>query len=130
MRSIRILVLRLARENTSWGYRRIHGELLVIGVKVAASTVWQILKDAGIDPAPERTSQTWATFLRSQAEVILAADFMQTVTLPSARIYVVAVIEQASRRVRILGTTAHPTAAWVTRLTPSSPEVLRVTRRG
>jgi putative transposase len=56
VRSIRVLVLRLARENSSWGYRRIHGELLVVGVKVAASTVWEILTDAGIDPAPERTS--------------------------------------------------------------------------
>jgi putative transposase len=66
VRSIRTLVLRLARENSSWGYRRIHGELLVLGVKVAASTVWEILTDAGIDPAPQRTSQTWAAFLRSQ----------------------------------------------------------------
>src|SRR5437016_131735 len=56
VRSIRTLVLRLARENSSWGYRRIHGELLVLGVKVAASTVWEILREAGIDPAPQRTS--------------------------------------------------------------------------
>lgn len=51
LRSIRALVLRLAQENPSWGYRRIHGELLVLGIKVAASTVWEILKEAGIDPA-------------------------------------------------------------------------------
>jgi putative transposase len=63
VRSIRILVLRLARENDSWGYRRIHGELLILGIKVAASTVWEILHDAGIDPAPTRTTQGWATFL-------------------------------------------------------------------
>jgi putative transposase len=113
VRSIGVLVLRLARENSSWGYRRIHGELLVLGVKVAASTVWQILNDAGIDPAPERTSQTWAAFLRSQAEVILAADFFETVTLTGTRMYVLAVIEHANRRVRILGATAHPSAAWV-----------------
>jgi hypothetical protein len=61
-------VLRLARENDSWGYRRLHGELLTIGVKVAASTVWQILREAGIDPAPHRTATTWAAFLRSQAD--------------------------------------------------------------
>ena len=67
VRSIRQLVLRLARENPCWGYRRIHGELLVLGIKVAASTVWEILHQAGIDPAPERTSTTWASFLRSQA---------------------------------------------------------------
>jgi transposase InsO family protein len=108
------LVLRLAHENGSWGYRRIHGELLVLGVKVAPSTVWEILKDAGIEPAPERTSHRWTTFLRSQAEAILAADFFETVTLTGARMYILAVIEHASRRIRILGATAHPTAGWVT----------------
>jgi transposase len=90
VRSIRALVLRLARENSSWGYRRIHGELLVLGIKVAASTVWEILSDAGIDPAPERTSTNWAVFLRSQAEAILAADFFETVTLTGAPMYVLA----------------------------------------
>ncbi len=114
IRSIRLLVLRLARENSSWGYRRIHGELLVLGVKVAASTVWEILRDAGIDPAPERSSTTWATFLRTQAQALLAADFVETFTLTGTRMYVLAVIEHATRRVRILGATAHPTAAWVT----------------
>jgi putative transposase len=113
IRSIRTLVLRLARENSSWGYRRIHGELLVLGVKVAASTVWEILKEAGIDPAPQRTSQTWAPFLRSQAQAIIAADFFEATTLGGARLYVLAIIEHATRRVRILGATAHPTAAWV-----------------
>ena len=73
VRSIRLLVLRLARENPCWGYRRIHGELLVLGIKIAASTVWEILQQAGIDPAPERTSTTWASFLRSQAEPCLPA---------------------------------------------------------
>jgi putative transposase len=114
VRSVRVLVLRLARENSGWGYRRIHGELLVLGITVAASTVWEILKQAGIDPAPERTSVSWATFLRSQAEAILAADFFEAVTLTGTRMYVLAVIEHATRRVRILGATAHPTAAWVT----------------
>jgi transposase len=113
LRSIRTLVLRLARENNSWGYRRIHGELLVLGVKVAASTVWQILHDTGVDPAPERTNSTWATFLRSQAQGLIAADFFETVTLTGARLYVLAVIEHATRRVRALGVTPHPTAAWV-----------------
>ena len=82
VRSIRVLVLRLVRENPGWGYRRVHGELLVLGVKVAASTVWEILHDAGIDPAPERSSTTWADFLRSQAEALLACDFFDTVTCP------------------------------------------------
>ncbi|GAA2125059.1 hypothetical protein [Actinomadura napierensis] len=70
VRSIRALVLRVVRENPSRGYRRVHGELLVLGVKVAASTVWEILNDAGIDPAPERSATTWAVFLRSQDEAM------------------------------------------------------------
>ncbi|ONI92942.1 integrase [Saccharothrix sp. ALI-22-I] len=113
VRSIRLLVLRLARENPAWGYRRVHGELLVLGIKVAASTVWQILKDAGIDPAAERTSTTWSAFLRSQAGALPACDFFETSTLSGARLYVLAVIEHASRRIHILGATAHPTASWV-----------------
>jgi hypothetical protein len=104
----------LARENSSWGYRRIHGELLVLGIKVAASTVWEILQTAGTDPAPHRTSTTWAAFLRFHAEAIIAADFLETVTLTGARLYMLAVIEHANRRVRIHGATAHPTAARVT----------------
>jgi putative transposase len=66
IRSVRVLVMRLAMENPSWGYRRIHGELLVLGLQVAPSTVWQILTDAGTPPAPERASSIWAQFLRSQ----------------------------------------------------------------
>ncbi len=113
LRSIRTLVLRLARENSSWGYRRVHSELLVLGVKVAASTVWEIMREAGIDPAPDRSATTWTHFLRSQANALLAADFIETVTLSGAPMYILAVIEHASRRIRILGATAHPTAAWV-----------------
>src|SRR5207248_4406646 len=113
VRSIRSLVLRLVADNPSWGYRRVHGELLTLGITVAASTVWEILREAGIDPAPDRAATTWAQFLRSQADALLAADFVETITLSDARMYVLAVIEHASRRVRILGATAHPTAAWV-----------------
>ncbi|MEU8974750.1 integrase core domain-containing protein [Streptomyces monashensis] len=112
VRSIRVLVLRLARENPGWGYRRIHGELVVLRVTVAASTVWAIIRQAGIDPAPERATSTWAHFLCSQAEALLACDFFETVTLSGARLYVFAVIEHASRRVRVLGATTHPTATW------------------
>jgi transposase InsO family protein len=75
--------------------------------------VREILRDAGIDPAPERTSTTWTDFLRSQAGALLACDFFETVTLTGARLYVLAVIEHASRRIRILGATSHPAAAWV-----------------
>ncbi|PSL53267.1 hypothetical protein B0I31_10957 [Saccharothrix carnea] len=107
-------MLRLARENPTWDYCRIHGELLVLGIKIAASTVWQILKDAGIDPAPERTTTTWSAFLRSQAEALLACDFFETSTLSGTRQYVLAVIEHTSRRIRVLGATTHPTASWVT----------------
>jgi transposase InsO family protein len=113
LRSVRVLVLRLARENPSWGYGRLHGELLVLGVKVAASTVWEILKEAGVDPSPRRSSSTWADFLRSQADALLACDFFETVTLTGTRLYAFAVIGHASRRIRILGATAHPTASWV-----------------
>jgi transposase InsO family protein len=113
LRSIRVLVLRLARENGSWGYRRVHGELLTLGITVAPSTVWEILREAGIDPAPDRATTTWKDFLRSQAHALLAADFIEAVTLSGARMYILTVIEHASRRVRVLGVTAHPTAAWV-----------------
>ena len=114
VRSIRVLVLRLARQNPSWGYRRIHGELLVLGIKVAASTVREALRQAGIDPAPDRASTTWASFLRSQADALLACDFFETSTLDGTRQFVLAVIEHATRRSRILGATPHPTASWVT----------------
>ncbi|MGW2153978.1 helix-turn-helix domain-containing protein [Nonomuraea sp. NPDC001699] len=114
VQSIRALVLRLVRENPGWGYRRVHGELTTLGIKVAPSTVWEILKQAGLDPAPERASTTWAGFLRSQADALLAADFIETITLNGQRQYILVVIEHATRRVRVLGTTAHPSASWVT----------------
>ncbi|QDN83181.1 transposase [Streptomyces sp. S1A1-7] len=103
VRPVRALVLRLARENPSWGYRRVHGELLVLGVKVAASTVWEILTETGVDPAPERSSSPWADFLRSQAEALPACGFFGTVTLSGVRMYVLTVIEHANRRIRGLG---------------------------
>jgi putative transposase len=114
IRSIQALVVRLARENPSWGYRRIHGELASLAIRTAPSTVWEILRANHIDPAPRRSQQSWATFLRSQAHTILAADFFETRTLTGTRLFVLAVIEHATRRIRILGTTAHPTAAWTT----------------
>ncbi|MFE3455307.1 integrase core domain-containing protein [Nonomuraea sp. NPDC059194] len=116
VRSIRALVLRLAQENSTWGYRRIHGELAALGIKVAASTVWEILKEHGIAPSPQRTHTGWADFLRDQAGALLACDFFEVRTLTGARLYVFAVIEHATRRIHILGTTAHPTGQWVTQL--------------
>ena len=111
-RNIKTLVLRLARENPEWGYRRLHGELAGLGVKIAASTVWEILKKAGIDPAPRRSALTWSQFLRSQAEAILACDFFTADLLDGTQAHVLAVIEHATRRIRILGVTLHPTGEW------------------
>ena len=104
----------MARDNPSWGYRRIHGELTGLGYKLAPSTVWQILKDAGIDPAPRRSGQTWRVFLEGQAETILAADFFHVDTVFLRRLYVLFFIEHGTRRVYLAGITAHPTGEWVT----------------
>src|SRR5258706_1167540 len=98
------------------GTRRIHAELAALGIKVAASTVWEILREHGAAPAPQRRSTTWADFLRSQADALLACDFFETSTLTGTRLYVFAVIEHATRRTRILSATAHPTATWVVQL--------------
>ena len=83
-----------------------------LGVKVAASTVWEILKNAGINPAPRRCGPTWSQFLRSQTESILACDFFTAELLDGTQAYVLAVIEHATRRIRILGVTLHPTGEW------------------
>jgi len=108
-RSVRALVLRLARENPGWGYRRIHGELADLGIKIAASTAWEILKVNGIDPARHRAGPTWPQFLRSQADAILARDFFTVDLLDGTQAYVLPVIEHATRRIRIPGVTPHPT---------------------
>ncbi len=113
-RNIRVLVRRLARENPDWGYRRIHGELAGLGVKVAASTVWEILKASGIDPGRRQTGPTWSQFLRSQAEAILACGFFTVDLLDGTQAYVLAVIEHATRRIRTIGITLHPTGEWTT----------------
>ena len=108
-------MLRLARENESWGYRRIHGELAGLGIIVAPSTVWQILKDAGISPAPRRYGPGWAEFLRSQAQGILALDFFTADLLNGTKACVLAVTEHGTRRIRVLGATKHPVQAWLVR---------------
>jgi putative transposase len=111
---IRELVVTLARENPAWGYRRIQGELVGLGVKLAASTVWTILKQAGIEPAPKRLETSWAEFLRAQAASILECDFLTVDTLFFKRFYVLFFIELATRRVRIAGITTNPDGRCVT----------------
>ncbi len=81
-------------------------------MKIAASTVWEILNKAGMDPAPRRTAPTWPQFLRSQAEAILACDFFTAELPDGTQAYILAVTEHATRRVRILGVTLHPTGEW------------------
>ena len=112
-RDIRSVVLRLARENESWGYRRIHGEMAGLGITVAPSAVWRILKDAGISPAPRRDGPGWAEFLRSQAQAILAPGFFTAGLLNGTKVYVLAVIEHGTRRIRVLGVTQSPVQSWV-----------------
>jgi transposase InsO family protein len=112
--AIRALVLEMARDNPCWGYRRIHGELTGLGYTLAPSTVWQILKDADIDPAPRRAGQSWRVFLGAQAKTILATDFFHVDTVFLRRLYVLFFIEHGTRRVHLAGITAHPTGEWVT----------------
>src|SRR5919112_1180715 len=110
---VRGLVLRMARENPTWGYRRIQGELVGLGHPIAASTVWTILKAAGIDPAPTRSGPTWQQFLAAQAHAILAVDFAHVDTVFLRRLYTLVVVEHGRRRVHLAGITAHPTGPWV-----------------
>ena len=112
-RAITRLVLRMAADNEHWGYRRITGELAGLGITVAASTVWEILNKHGVDPAPRRASPSWAQFLRSQAEAILALDLFTVDLLDGTKAYVLAAIEHATRRIRILGATEHPGGGWI-----------------
>jgi transposase InsO family protein len=107
------LVLRVASENSSWGYRRIQGELAGLGYPIAASTVWSILKRAGIDPAPRRDGPTWKEFLAAQAQGIVATDFFCVDTLLGQRLYVLFFVEHATRRVHLLGVTANSSEAWI-----------------
>ena len=106
------LVVRLAKENPLWGHRRIHGELTNLGVAVAPSTVWEILRAAGIDPAPRRAGPTWRQFLHVQATGILAVDFLHVDTVLLRRLYVLVFIEHGSRRMHLGGVTANPTGEW------------------
>jgi putative transposase len=112
VRSIARLAVHLAHENPLWGYRRIHGELIKLGIWVAASTVYEILRAAGVDPAPRRNGPSWRQFLHAQAAGILAVDFLHVDTVALNRLYVLVFIEHGSRRMHIGGITAHPTGDW------------------
>jgi transposase len=112
--AVKALVLRVAAENPGWGHRRIHGELTRLGHKMAASTVWNILNRAGIDPAPRRTGPTWRQFLQAQAEHIVAVDFLHVDTINLKRIYALVMLEHGTRRAHLLGVTPHPTGPWTT----------------
>lgn len=111
---LRQLIVRIARENPTWGHRRVHGELCRLGHRVAASTVWKILRAAGIDPARDRTGPTWMEFIRSHAAGIIATDFACVDTATLRRFHVLFVIEVGSRRVHLAGITTNPTGLWTT----------------
>src|SRR6266540_5903136 len=110
---MRELILRLAAENPSWGYKRIQGELVTLGMPLSASSVWNVLHRHGIEPAPRRASVSWREFLRQQAAAILECDFFTVETLWLRRFYVLFFIELSRRRVYLAGITANPDGAWV-----------------
>jgi putative transposase len=112
--AIRKLVIRMATDNPAWGHRRVQGELVRLGHLIGASTVWQILHDAGIGPAPRRTGPTWKQFLTAQARGILAVDFVHVDTVLLRRLYALIVIEHGTRRVHLAGITANPDGSWTT----------------
>jgi putative transposase len=113
-RSLRELILRLARENPHWGYKRIVGELKGLGVPASATSVRKVLLEAGLQPAPQRTHSSWRAFLRAQAASTLACDFLTVETVFLQRIYVLFFISLATRRVEYVACSSNPDGRWVT----------------
>jgi transposase InsO family protein len=111
---VRQLVLRLDTDNPTWGYRRIHGELHRLGHRIAASTVWKILRDNGRKPTRNRTGPTWSQFIRGQAHAMVATDFFCVDTVTLRRLHVLFFIEIDTRSVHIAGITTNPTGPWTT----------------
>ena len=107
------LILRLARENPRWGYRRIQGELNKLSIRVSATTIRTVLLGNGLRPAPRRASATWRAFLRAQADGIIATDFFTVETVRLKTLYVLFYIELHTRQVRVAGVTDRPNGAWV-----------------
>jgi putative transposase len=110
---LRELTRRIARENSSWGYLRIAGELHKLGIAVSASSVRNILVAAGLPPAPQRDKQSWRSFLRAHGESILACDFFTVDTVWLRRLYVLAFISIGSRRIEYFALTSKPDTAWM-----------------
>lgn len=108
------LIIRMARDNSRWGYLRIRGELLKLGVRVSATAIRTVLRRHGLGPAPRRSGPSWSEFLRTQAHGILAVDFFTVDTTWLRTLYVLFAIELGSRRVHVLGATGKPDSAWVT----------------
>jgi putative transposase len=110
---VRELVLRLARENPSWGYLRIVGELRKLGIGVSATFVRNVLAAAGLPPAPQRDRQSWRSFLRAHGESILACDFFRVDTVWLRRVYVLVFLSIGSRRVEYFACSSNPNSAWM-----------------
>jgi transposase InsO family protein len=131
-RDVQTLAVRLARENPTWGYQRIVGELKGLGIKVSPTTVRTWLRNAGLGPVGTRRGMTWREFIRTHRHSMLAVDFFTVETIWLQRLYVLFFIELGSRRVHLAGCTVSPTAGWVTQqarqltwMLPDRPQAFR-----